>query len=409
MRAIVLGLALLAGWSSGAARASEIAQLGPRPFYLVDSMKPGPLKERLRACGSDRTYTARAFSIAHRGAPLQFPEHTREGVLAAARMGAGVIECDVAFTRDRQLVCRHAQCDLHTTTDILARPDLAAKCTQDFQPADPATGRKATARCCTSDLTRAEFETLNGKMDAFDPDATTRAAFMNATPRWRTDLYATTGTLMTHDAYIALVRSLGRRFTPELKAPEVAMPFEGYTQDAYAQAMIDAYKRAGVPASEVRPQSFQLRDILYWLKAEPEFGARALWLDNRDETDPGFDPERPESWRPGMADLAAMGLRTLAPPFWMLVRVGADGRIAPSTYARAARDAGLGLVTWSLERSGPLKGGGGYYYTSIRPLVDRDGDMLTLLDVLYREVGVSGVFSDWPATTTFYANCMNIE
>ncbi len=67
MRAIVLGLALLAGWSSGAARASEIAQLGPRPFYLVDSMKPGPLKERLRACGSDRTYTARAFSIAHRG------------------------------------------------------------------------------------------------------------------------------------------------------------------------------------------------------------------------------------------------------------------------------------------------------------------------------------------------------
>ncbi len=72
-----------------------------------------------------------------------FPEHTREGVLAADRMGAGIIECDVAFTKDRQLVCRHSQCDLHTTTDILARPELAAKCTQGFTPADPATGRKA--------------------------------------------------------------------------------------------------------------------------------------------------------------------------------------------------------------------------------------------------------------------------
>lgn len=324
-------------------------------------------------------------------------------------MGAGTIECDVAFTRDRQLVCRHAQCDLHTTTDILARPDLAAKCSQGFQPADPATGRKASARCCTSDLTLAEFLALNGKMDASNPTATNPAAYMNATPRWRTDLYATTGTLMSHDAYIALVASLGRAFTPELKAPEVAMPFGGYSQDDYAQALIDAYKRAGIPAARVRPQSFQLRDIRYWLEHEPEFGRQAMWLDNRDETDPGFDPEKAETWKPGMAELAALGLRTLAPPLWMLVRVGANGMIEPSAYARAARAAGLDLITWSLERSGPLKDGGGSYYRSIRPLIDRDGDILALLDVLHRDVGVTGVFSDWPATTTFYANCVGIE
>ncbi|RZI91715.1 MAG: hypothetical protein EOO67_10095, partial [Microbacterium sp.] len=64
------------------------------------------------------------------------------------------------------------------------------------------------------------------------------------------------------------------------------MPFSGYSQDDYAQALVDAYRQAGVPASEVRPQSFQLRDILYWLKAAPDFGRQALWLDNRDETDP---------------------------------------------------------------------------------------------------------------------------
>jgi glycerophosphoryl diester phosphodiesterase len=28
-------------------------------------------------------------------------------------MGAGIIECDVTFTKDRELVCRHDQRDLH--------------------------------------------------------------------------------------------------------------------------------------------------------------------------------------------------------------------------------------------------------------------------------------------------------
>ena len=31
---------------------------------------------------------------------------------------------------------------------------------------------------------------------------------------------------------------------------------------------------------------------------------------------------------------------------------------------------------------------------------------MNVIDVLAREVGVIGVFSDWPATTTYYANCM---
>jgi len=370
-------------------------------------MKPGPAQDRLRQCGPERTYTTRTFSISHRGAPLQFPEHTREGVLAAARMGAGIIECDVAFTKDRQLVCRHAQCDLHTTTNILGKPELAAKCTQGFQPADPATGRKASAKCCTSDLTLAEFKTLNGKMDASDPNALSVDSYMNATAKWRTDLYATTGTLMTLDEYIALVKSLGRRFTPELKQPEVAMPFEGsYTQDHYAQAMIDAFRQAGIPASDVFPQSFQLRDVLYWLEKEPEFGRQAVFLDERDDTDKAFDTMKPETWAPSMAELAGQGVKILAPALSMLVTVGEGGRIVPSAYALEAKKAGLQLIAWSLERSGPLNGGGGYYYRTIKPVVDRDGDILSLLDVLYRDVGVIGVFSDWPATTTFYANCV---
>ena len=55
-------------------------------------------------------------------AQLQFPEHTKQSHEAGARMGAGILECDVTFTSDGELVCRHDQCDLHTTTDILVTP-----------------------------------------------------------------------------------------------------------------------------------------------------------------------------------------------------------------------------------------------------------------------------------------------
>nr|WP_246548679.1 glycerophosphodiester phosphodiesterase family protein [Ancylobacter oerskovii] len=386
---------------------SRLADVGPRPFHLVDTMKDGPLKDQLAQCKGP--FTTRNFSISHRGAPLQFPEHTREGYLAAAQMGAGVIECDVAFTKDRQLVCRHAQCDLHTTTDILTRPELASKCSQGFEPADPATGRKASAKCCTSDLTLAEFKTLKPKMDAGNPAATTVADYMNSTPRWRTDLYVDRATLMSHKEYIELVKSLGLKFTPELKAPEVKMPFDGdYTQQAYAQQLIDEYKAAGIDPKDVYAQSFQLEDVLYWLKNAPDFGAQAVYLDGRDETDTGFDNMKAETWKPSMKELADKGVKILAPPLWMLV-TAKDGKIVPSLYAEEAKKAGLGLISWSLERSGPLKDGGGYYYQSVKPVIDRDGDTLALLDVLARDIGVIGVFSDWPATTTFYANCMKLN
>ena len=68
---------------------------------------------------------------------------------------------------------------------------------------------------------------------------------------------------------IALIASLGGKFTPELKSPSVAMPFDGFTQADYAQKMIDEYKAAGIPASDVWPQSFNLDDVLYWIENEP--------------------------------------------------------------------------------------------------------------------------------------------
>ena len=338
-----------------------------------------------------------------------FPEHSKEAYLAAARMGAGIIECDVTFTKDRQLVCRHSQCDLHTTTNILSVPALASKCTQGFSPADPATGKKASAKCCTSDITLAEFKSLTAKMDGFNPDAKTPEEYQNGTPRWRTDLYANSGTLMTHDESIALIKSLGAKFTPELKSPEVPMPFDGdYTQEKYATQMLAAYKAAGIPPGDVFAQSFNLADILYWVKTEPEFAAQAVYLEDRYEKR-GLDPNKPETWKPSMTELKASGVKILGPPIYTMLALNAQGQIVPSEYAKAAKAAGLDLIGWSLERDGPLNKGGGFYHSSVKSAIDRDGDTLTVLDVLAKQVGVRAMFSDWPATTTFYASCMGMK
>jgi glycerophosphoryl diester phosphodiesterase len=89
--------------------------------------------------------------------------------------------------------------------------------------------------------------------------------------------------------------------------------------------------------------------------------------------------------------------------------LNAEGKIVPSEYAKAAKAAGLDLIGWSLERDGPLNKGGGFYHTTVKSAIDRDGDTLAVLDVLAKQVGVRAMFSDWPATTTFYASCMGMK
>ncbi|MFT6674023.1 MAG: glycerophosphoryl diester phosphodiesterase [Sulfitobacter sp.] len=375
---------------------------GPRPAYLIDKMDAGPLKDKLMSC-MGQTPAQTTFSIGHRGAPLMFPEHTVESNMAAAAMGAGILECDVTFTKDKQLVCRHAQNDLHTTTDILVT-GLAEKCTTGFSPASGDTG--ASAECRTSDLTLAEFKTLHPKMDSADKSASTAQAYQGGVAGYRTNLYSDGARSMTHAESIALFKSLGAKFTPELKSASVEMPFDGFSQADYAQKMIDEYKEAGVPASDVWPQSFDLKDVLYWIENEPEFGAQAVYLDDTYETE-GYDVNDPSTYPDSLQSLADRGVRYIAPPLWMLVTVQ-DGKIVPSIYAKQAQAAGLNIITWSLERSGPLNNGGGWYYQSIKDVTDNDAVTYELLDVLAQQVKVKGVFSDWPATVTYYANCMGL-
>jgi glycerophosphoryl diester phosphodiesterase len=426
--AIAMSTAVVATlFTSFAARSDQederasIVQLGPRPYYLVDKLADGPLKSRLQRCANG-PFRQTQFSIGHRGGgTLQFPEHTKQSHEAGARMGAGVLECDVTFTKDGHLVCRHDECDLHTTTNILVT-DLASKCTRPFSPAEfDAAGNRtkaASALCCASDVSVAEFKSLKGKMDASDPNAKTPQQYQGGTARWRTDLYSTGGTLLTHKESIELIRSLGAKFTPEAKAFNPAAKvkpeevFGAAARQAFVQKIVDEYKAAGVPAHDVFAQSFLRDDIEYWIAREPQIGRQAVYLDDRYDTGaPKLDPNEPSTWVPGMSELRSRGYRIIAPPMWVLL-TAENGKIVPSKYARAAREAGLEIITWTLERSGrvaeeviPNKD---FYYQRVLPVLKNDGDILVALDVLAREVGILGIFSDWSATVTYYANCMGL-
>jgi glycerophosphoryl diester phosphodiesterase len=381
----------------------QTIQLGPRPYYLVDGMDAGPLKDALTQC-KEGPFHRTDFSIGHRGAALQFPEHSKEAYNAGARMGAGIVECDTTFTQDGELVCRHSECDLHTTTNIVATP-LNAKCTV------PWTGPGSSPVCCTSDITVAEFKTLRAKMDSSDPSATTAEGYLGGTPSWRTELYEGRGTTMTLRESLALNESNGVKHTPELKDGDPARINAIFGSfDAYAQKMIDELRDSGVDPHDVFLQSFNRSAILYWLRNAPEFGRQAVYLDS---IDPTAVPPVPGLTPADLRDLRRQGLRIFAPPMPALLDLDGHDNIVPSPYARDIKAAGLDIITWTFERADLRKGasqaGFYYYFDPQGRAIKKDSDMYKALDVLAKQVKIRGIFSDWPATVTFYANCMGLK
>lgn len=398
----------------------DAVQLGPRPFYLIDGMDEGWLKDRLMQC-KDGPFRRTDFSIGHRGAALQFPEHTKESYEAGARQGAGIVECDVTFTRDGRLVCRHAENDLHTTTNILVTP-LASTCVKPFTPAVIDSNGKvitpASAECRVSALTLDEFKSLKGKMDAFNPAARTVAEFLGGTASWRTDLYTGRGTLMSFRDSIELNQRLGLKHTPELKGGDPATIAQVFgSQENYALAFAAELRNARVRPRDVWPQSFNVEDIFTWID-KTEYGAQAVYLLDYNATDPVNDIviQPPYNQMDRMAYfrmLKQRGVRIIAPPMPALLAVDANDRIVPSQLAKDLKALGFDIITWTIERSDLRAGASraGYYY-DFDPqgrAVTKDSDLYKALDVLARDVRILGIFSDWPATVTYYASCMGLK
>ena len=193
---------------------------------------------------------------------------------------------------------------------------------------------------------------------------------------------------MSHRDSIELIRDLGAALTPELKRPQVTMPFNGFSQRNYADKMLAEYQRAGVPVKQVYPQSFNIKDVRYWIEKHPEFAQQTIWL----------VPRQRQIMPPSLKELQSLkneGLRIIAPPIPMLLRQNSRGEVEPTAFAKAAKASGLEIITWTFESANATAAVYG----------DQPGLMLEALDVLAQDIGVSGVFSDWPGTVTYYANC----
>ena len=136
--------------------------------------------------------------------------------------------------------------------------------------------------------------------------------------------------------------------------------------------------------------------MLYWVNARAGFRP-AGGLPGRCEL-----RRRPAWLAPSSSQYKPEGINIVAPPTFALLALDANNNIVPSDYARNARAAGLDIITWTLERSGILADGdNGFYYQTFDAAIRREGDVMRVLDVLARQVGMLGVFSDWPATATF--------
>jgi len=212
---------------------------------------------------------------------------------------------------------------------------------------------------------------------------------------------------MSLKEHIEQVDAYGLNFTAEAKTPEVPMPFQGnYTQEDFIQQIVDTFDEYDIDPDRVWLQSFLDEDIFYWIDNEPAYGEQAVYLDERaDLSADGY--ELAVASLPGLAE---RGVKIVAPSIYQLVAAdNATNEIVPSTYAIAAKEAGLEIITWSFERSGPLSvNGGGYYYSSVSNLIKNDGDEFKVIDAIAQKVGATKIFADWASTITYYANCFGL-
>ena len=171
------------------------------------------------------------------------------------------------------------------------------------------------------------------------------------------------------------------------------MPYEGhYTQQMFAQQMIDDYIEMGINPEDVWPQSFNIEDAIYWVQ-HTDFGEQAILLD--EHYNATF-----EEYSLYLKQVADAGINIVAPPIFMLVQQDESAAfgLVESEYAKVAKENNLNIITWTLERISP------YDFWD-----RRDGSVYELLYVLAHNVKIFGIFSDWPAPATFFANCMNLK
>ena len=293
--------------------------------------------------------TSRPLIIGHRGASGHRPEHTLEGYRLAAEMGADFIEPDLVSTKDGVLIARHEN-EIGATTDVEVKfPARRTTRTIDGQ---------TVSGWFTEDFTLAEIKTLRARE---------RLPF-------RSHAYDGQFAIPTFDEVIELAQRLGGELNrpigvyPETKHPTyfrgIGLPLE---EKLVASLAKHGWDRKDAP---VFIQSFE-PDSLRLLRGKTSVSLIQLTSD--------------------ASMLDAAGLKRIAgyadgigPEKRLLVPIAPDGSVgAPTDLVQRAHAAGLVVHIWTIRVDKQFLPAG--YHGRGEAEFEQ-----------FRDLGVDGIFSDFP-------------
>jgi glycerophosphoryl diester phosphodiesterase len=300
---------------------------------------------------------SRPIVIAHRGASGYLPEHTLAAKALAFGMGADYLEQDVVLTRDDHPIVLH---DIHldTVTDVA----------QQFP------GRqRADGRFYALDFTLAEIKGL--RVTERVQLESRQAVFPGRFPAGQSAF--TIPTLMEEIEFVqGMTQAVGRDagIYPEIKSPAWHRS-EGHD---ISRIVIDVLNKYGF-RDRSDPIHLQCFDIAELKRIRMELGCE-LKLVQLIGGDDRHDRLRTAA---GLAELARY-VDGIGPRIEHLVtRRGDDGRITPNALVREAHGQGLVVHPYTF-RSDSLPAG-------VRSTTE-------LLELLFRDLEVDGVFTDFPDT-----------
>lgn len=361
----------------------------------------------LQACGGDNTPLFKTLAgdaplvIGHRGASGTFPEHTLEAYKAAIDQGADFIEPDLVLTKDGVMIARHEPI-LDGTTDVATKfPDR--KSTKNLD------GEEKTAYFA-SDFTLAEIKTLR----AIQPVGV------------RSKVYDGLFVIPTLDEVIALAKTEGAKIGrtvgiyPEIKHGTFHATEVGFGRNAFENKLLTTLHAAygNVATAPVFIQSFEVGNLQY-LNTQTQLKLVQL-IDGYDMLDDGsvqVDTASYNPWRQPYDFVVSKDARTFKDlltangldfiktyadgvgpwkPYLVktvkdnIERSGdqqiteADRRVDGSTgVIELAHQKGLFVHTWT------FRGDSGGYDLGFK-------DVKTEI-TYYMNLGIDGIFSDFPA------------
>ncbi len=302
--------------------------------------------------------------IAHRGASGYRPEHTLEAYGMAIGMGADFIEPDLVSTKDGVLIARHEN-EISETTDVAEHPEFASR-----RATKRIDGREVTG-WFTEDFTLAEIKTLRAKerlpfrSQSFNGqfEVPTFAEVLDLARRKSAETGRTIGVYpeTKHPTYF---RSIGLPLEEPLLATLEGESAAVYIQSFETGNLKELRKRIELPLIQLLDVEGQPWDL-------------AVTGDHRTYR----DLTTPE----GLAEIASYA-NGIGPNKRLVVPVDEEGRLQPPTsLIEDAHRAGLLVHPWTFRSDDRF----------LAPEYDGDPEREY---AQFFEVGVDGVFSDFPET-----------